>query len=80
MTDRPIARCAICQQQMNPGVSCKPVPFPSDSMPLPSDLKWDCGDCNAPPGGFHHPGCDMERCPDCKGQALSCGCQDGRDA
>jgi len=24
-----------------------------------------CGDCGAPKGGYHHPGCDMEVCPRC---------------
>lgn len=33
-----------------------------------------CGDCGAPSGGYHHPGCDMERCPRCRRQAISCGC------
>jgi len=33
----------------------------------------DCGIINKR-GNVHHPGCDIERCPKCKGQLLSCGC------
>ena len=33
-----------------------------------------CHDCEAPVGGLHHPGCDLERCPRCLGQRISCGC------
>jgi hypothetical protein len=33
-----------------------------------------CHDCNAARGQYHHLGCDMERCPACKGQIISCGC------
>jgi len=33
-----------------------------------------CHDCCTPAGGFHHPGCDMERCPKCGGQLITCGC------
>jgi hypothetical protein len=33
---------------------------------------WNCHDCNAAPGGLHHPGCDTEECPQCKGQAAFC--------
>lgn len=43
-----------------------------------------CHDCGIAFGGFHHPGCDMERCPKCpghwqngkfyNGQLISCGC------
>jgi hypothetical protein len=31
-------------------------------------------DCAVIKGEFHVPGCDMERCPACKAQRLSCGC------
>lgn len=34
-----------------------------------------CGDCGAMVGGYHHPGCDCERCPKCGGQLISRNCQ-----
>lgn len=33
-----------------------------------------CPDCACPGGGYHHPGCDNEECPQCHRQALSCAC------
>lgn len=33
-----------------------------------------CHDCGAKKGFYHHPGCDMERCPRCGGQIISCDC------
>ena len=33
-----------------------------------------CGDCGAMEGQLHLPGCDMERCPFCGGQLISCKC------
>jgi len=29
--------------------------------------------------GYHHPGCDIERCPVCGRQLISCGCVDSSD-
>lgn len=33
-----------------------------------------CRDCGCSEGELHHPGCDMERCPFCGGQLISCDC------
>lgn len=41
-----------------------------------SDMPSRCHDCNVAVGGYHHPGCDMEECPRCGGQLISCGCLD----
>jgi len=39
-----------------------------------SETKHTCHDCGIEEGKFHHPGCDMERCPFCGGQLISCDC------
>ncbi|HEY2428201.1 MAG TPA: hypothetical protein VGI06_04675 [Acidimicrobiales bacterium] len=33
-----------------------------------------CGDCGVEPGQVHHHGCDVELCPKCWRQSISCGC------
>jgi hypothetical protein len=38
-----------------------------------------CGDCGVARGGWHHPGCDLQRCPVCRGQLLTCGCRFDED-
>ena len=38
-----------------------------------------CHDCGIKHGNRHHPGCDVERCPKCEGQLISCGCLDEKE-
>lgn len=40
------------------------------------DVHRRCGDCGVLPGGYHHFGCNIEQCPRCAGQLISCGCPD----
>ena len=35
---------------------------------------WDCHDCGVKEGEIHQLGCDMEICPECHKQLITCGC------
>jgi ssDNA-binding Zn-finger/Zn-ribbon topoisomerase 1 len=45
------------------------------------DVNEKCHDCGIEnkKGNYHHYGCDMERCPKCGGQLISCGCFEGKE-
>ena len=51
-----------------------PIPWGQELRPRHRYEPEDCRDCGTPLGGMHHPGCCMERCPACRGQAIACGC------
>jgi hypothetical protein len=56
-----------------------PVPMIRWGMEPGWSMPSRCGDCGVKPGGFHHLGCDLQRCPVCGGQMLSCGCRFDED-
>jgi hypothetical protein len=80
-----MALCDYCEQDMLTAESCvfskyeiegesfSPVPFGAESG------GWNpegmvCHDCGVAPYAFHHPGCDVEECPRCRMQLISCDC------
>lgn len=83
-----MAICSWCEREMKTADSCivselhlhgKPIPM----TPYGRELVWErpprCGDCGVHLGGLHHLGCDVQRCPICSGQMLSCGCRFDED-
>ncbi len=39
------------------------------------ELDGECGDCGVKLGEIHHYGCDVEVCPKCGRQLISCPCK-----
>ena len=81
-----MAICSHCGGEMTDGISCLTDPVVIDGRTY-APIRWgqelrprhryepeECRDCGTPLGGAHHPGCCMERCPACHGQAIGCGC------
>ena len=77
------ARCEYCGKPMSHGCiyhsyvidgkGYDAIKFGDSREQLPEDIEV-CHDCNARIGEYHHPGCDMERCPKCGCQLISCNC------
>jgi hypothetical protein len=77
--------CKYCSLEMTTGAGCTPEQIVIDGVGYEPvrhghERGWTgratarCGDCGALPGNVHHHGCDMERCPRCGRQSITCGC------
>jgi hypothetical protein len=80
-----MAKCEICEKNMLKAKGCLDRDYVIDGKRVPAlehrdkyvfseDGQHRCGDCNAKEGEPHHMGCDMEECPSCGGQFISCDC------
>jgi hypothetical protein len=84
-----MAICHWCAQEMSVASSCTVAAFHLDGRPFEmvafgADTNGGafgqrCGDCGVVLGGLHHPGCDVQRCPSCRGQMATCGCRFDED-
>lgn len=81
-------RCPYCETEFATGEGCTTatIPFP-DGVELSAVRYGDetdqfapnaprCPDCGVSRGNYHHPFCEIERCPRCHGRLASCGCLD----
>lgn len=83
-----MANCLYCYDEMLASGGCTAVLHrhgaPVARRPYGTEPGWGrptrrCGDCGVLPGSLHHPGCDVEMCPMCWRQAISCGCRFDED-
>ena len=76
-----MAKCGYCEKEMRDAetTTCTGNTIQIDGKdydPIPYEAHYGtrCHDCNVSDEGIHHPGCDVEECPKCHGQLISCGC------
>jgi len=73
-----MATCPDCHREMRLASSCVTTVVLAlgderfDRVRYPETAADRCDACGVKPGGVHHFGCDMERCPGCGGQLIMC--------
>lgn len=84
-----MALCTWCNQDMIAATSCTVDVFHRggrrfEMVPFGAERRRggprQCGDCGVGRGGWHHPGCDLQVCPACRRQMISCGCRFDEDS
>lgn len=77
-----MAKCKACNREMTTAKGCVVTHYNDfgdgkkyERIPYEGDFNSSrCHDCGCKSGELHHVGCDMEKCPKCKGQCISCDC------
>lgn len=69
-------RCPNCNVKLDifPEGLCNYVSKNNKETKLKKWKSWNCHDCGVKEGEIHQVGCDMEICPKCHKQLITCGC------
>jgi len=78
--DDRIAEAQTCKTYVIAGTVYDRVAYGAEEDDWGAGIGRPCHDCAVIKGQLHVVGCDVERCPRCGGQAISCDCLDAGDA